>query len=119
MASDSYSLISTVVLHFHFPNLSSSDSSSNEDDKESKEPDYDDDDDEKSDKEGEENQGHGTNEITINQVFWLLLSHIRVPVIIYKSGIEKGVCHLVIIIITSSEPSASALRLVSVYDKVW
>jgi hypothetical protein len=33
------------------------------------------------------------------------LSHIRVPVIIYKSGIEKGVCHLVIIIITSAEPS--------------
>jgi hypothetical protein len=35
--------------------------------KESNEPDYDED--EKSDKAGEENQGHGTNEITINQVF--------------------------------------------------
>jgi IS30 family transposase len=46
----------------------SSDSSSNEDNnKESNEPDYDED--EKSDKAGEENQGHGTNEITINQVF--------------------------------------------------
>ena len=47
---------------------SSSDSSNEDDNKESKEPDYDYDD-EKSDKEGEENQEHDTEEITINQVF--------------------------------------------------
>jgi hypothetical protein len=49
----------------------SSDSSGKEDDKESNEPDYGDD--EKSDKQGEENQEHDTDEITMtattNQVF--------------------------------------------------
>ena len=51
-----------------------------------REPDYNDDD-EKSDKEGEENQERDTGEITINQVFWLLLPHFEFPPS-YKSWIQ-------------------------------
>jgi hypothetical protein len=85
----------------------SSDSSGNEDD--NKEPeesdyDYDYDYDEKSDKVGEDKQEQETGEITTNQVFLLLLPHFD-----FLSSYLKEVCHLVTVIITSSELSTQDL----------